>query len=259
MGDAMTELPGYVWAIVGIGVVGLPGFTLVVLARGARAAGLNGRTSAAVVAVAGVVCAGWVAGSFGLAQADVYRLDGARPWMAVTMLAVLAAVLLATRVPVVARILADAGTPARLALPHTVRVVGVVFLIAAALGHLPAAFAIPAGLGDIAIGVAAPFVAWRLSRHGGHSDGRRGAVRFNVLGIADLVVAVGIGLLAAPGPVNLLPVTPSTEALATLPLVLIPTTVVPLAVALHVISLRRLHATRRATEPIARPTVHAAD
>jgi hypothetical protein len=83
-------------------------------------------------------------------------------------------------------------------------------------------------------------------------------VRFNVLGIVDLVVAVGIGLLAAPAPANLLPVTPSTEALATLPLVLIPTTVVPLAVALHLISLRRLNATRRATAPTARSAVPAA-
>jgi hypothetical protein len=207
-----------------------------------------------IVAVAGVVWTGWLAGSLVLAQAEVYRLDGSSPWVPVTMLTVLAAVLLSTRVPVVARILADPGTPARLAVPHTLRVVGVVFLIVAALGELPALFAVPAGVGDIAIGVAAPLVAWRLFRQVGH----RGAVRFNVLGIVDLVVAVGIGFLAAPRPANLLPVTPSTEALATLPLVLIPTTVVPLAVALHVISLRRLHATRRATAPTAQPAVHAA-
>jgi hypothetical protein len=209
---------------------------------------------AAIVAVAGVAWAGLLAGSVALADAGVYRLDGAVPWIAVMMLAVLAALLLATRIPVVARILADAGTPARLAVPHTVRVVGVVFLIVAALGELPAIFAVPAGLGDIAIGVAAPFVAWRLSRHRGH----RGAVRFNVLGIVDLVVAVGIGLLAAPGPANLLSVTPSTEAVATLPLVLIPGTVVPLAVALHVISLPRLQPNHRATRPTARSALHAA-
>lgn len=110
----------------------------------------------------------------------------------------------------------------------------------AALGELPAVFAVPAGLGDITVGVAAPFVAWRLSCRGD----RRGAVWFNVLGIVDLLVAVGIGFLAAPGPANLLSVTPSTAAIAMLPLVLIPTTAVPLAVALHVVSLRRLRATR---------------
>ena len=254
MGDAVTELAGYVWAIVWIGVVGLPAATLVALARGARAVRLNTGTTAAIVATGGVVWAGWLIGSYALALAGVYRFDGASPWIAVTMLVVLAAVLLATRIPVVARILADTGTPARLAVPQTVRVVGGVFLIVAALGELPAIFAVPAGIGDIAIGVAAPYVAWRLSHH----TGRGGALRFNVLGIVDLAVAVAIGFLAAPGPANLLPVTPSTEAVTMLPLVLIPTTVVPLAAALHLVSLGRLHATRRATTSTTRSAVHAA-
>jgi hypothetical protein len=85
-------------------------------------------------------------------------------------------------------------------------------------------------------------VAWRLYRGGD----RLGAVWFNMLGLVDLVVAVGIGFLAASGPANLLSVTPSTEAIAMLPLVLIPTTAVPLAAALHVVSLRRLRAARTA-------------
>jgi len=63
-----------------------------------------------------------------------------------------------------------------------------------AQGHLPAAFALPAGLGDIALGVSAPFVARRLA----HGTGRIGAVRFNVLGILDLIVA-GIHLPFRPG------------------------------------------------------------
>jgi hypothetical protein len=102
--------------------------------------------------------------------------------------------------------------------------------------------------------VTAPFVAWRLANHTGH----RGAVWFNVLGIVDLAVALGIGFLAAPGPANLLTVSPSTEAVTMLPLVLIPTTVVPLALALHLVSLRQLRAARRATEPTSRPAVFTA-
>ena len=108
------------------------------------------------------------------------------------------------------------------------------FLILMAQGQLPAAFALPAGLGDIAIGVAAPFIARQLAR----DTGRAGAVRFNVLGILDLVVAAGIGFLLF----GLVEVTPSTEALQLLPLALIPTAPVPLALALHIVSLRRLRA-----------------
>jgi hypothetical protein len=63
-------------------------------------------------------------------------------------------------------------------------------------------------------------------------------VRFNVLGILDLAVAVSIAFLLGPfGPFE---VTPSTAPLRLLPLALIPTTAVPLAIALHIVSLRRL-------------------
>ena len=252
----MNDPPGYVWAMVLIGVVGLPAATVVTLARGALAARLGGRSAATIAIVAGTVWAGWLAGSLALTDAGMYRQDGdrANPWIAVTLLAVLAAVLLATRIPTVVRILTDPGTPARLALPQTFRVVGGVFLIVLGLGELPAVFAVPAGVGDIAVGVAAPFVAWRLSR----GSGRISAVWFNVLGIVDLAVAVGIGFLAGLGPTNLLHVTPTTEAVTMLPLALIPTTAVPLAVVLHVVSLRHLRTTSRATAATTGRTVPAA-
>jgi hypothetical protein len=96
----------------------------------------------------------------------------------------------------VARILAAPGSLARLTLPHTLRVVGVLFLMVMALGHLPALFALPAGLGDIAVGLIAPSVARRLTTDGDH----RGAVRFHLLGLLDLVVAITIGYLAGLGP-----------------------------------------------------------
>ncbi|MEN3358476.1 MAG: hypothetical protein V7637_2458 [Mycobacteriales bacterium] len=252
-GDAVNDLPGYVWAAVLIGVVGLPAAAIVALASGARAVRPHGRSIATIAIVAGTVWAGWLAGGFALADAGVYQQRGnaANPWIAVAFLAALVAVLLATRIPTVARILADPGTPARLALPQTFRIVGGVFLVVLGLGALPAVFAVPAGLGDVAVGVAAPFVARRLS----HGTGRRDAVWFNMLGIVDLVVAVSVGFLAGLGPTSLLHVTPTTAALTTLPLALIPTTAVPLAVALHVTSLRRLRATSHATMPAAGRTV----
>jgi hypothetical protein len=97
---------------------------------------------------------------------------------------------------------------------------------------------LPAGLGDIAVGLAAPFVALRLMR----GTGRRRAVWFNVLGIVDLVVALTIGFLAGLGPWQVIDVTPTTEALALVPLVLIPTVAVPVAISLHIVSLIKLRA-----------------
>ena len=238
----MYELPSYVWALVLTGVIGIPAATCAVLYRSAVIAGVSRRAATVVAATAAAGLGGWLVVSALLAGAGVYSLDPGEvvPWLLVVFTATLTALLLATRIPLVSRILADPGMPARLALPHTLRVVGVLFLIVMALGHLPAAFALPAGLGDIAIGVAAPFVARRLARGNGHT----GAVRFNVLGILDLVVAVSIAFLLF----EFVEVTPSTAPLRLLPLALIPTTAVPLAVALHIVSLRQLRTAARSRE-----------
>ena len=200
----------------------------------------SGRYSAIVRAMHVVL---WLLVSGLLARADVYHQASgqAAPWFGVAFAATLVGLLAATRLPLMARILAAPGTPARLALPHSLRVVGVTFLLVMAQGHLPAVFALPAGLGDIAAGLAAPFVAWQLAHGGGHTR----AVWFNLFGILDLVVALTIGFLAGLGPWRPLEVTPSTEPLSLLPLALVPTVAVPLAIALHLVSLRRLRAAAR--------------
>src|SRR5271167_1023962 len=241
----MSTLPIYVWAIVPVGLIGTTATICVMLWRGALSAGFGRRTAFAVAAGAGTVWATWVLASGLLAHADVYRFapSKAQPWLPVAMTVSIAAVLLATRIPVVSRILTQPDALWRLTLPQIFRVVGVNFLIVMALGKLPAVFALPAGLGDIAIGVEAIFVA-RSLRRGVVS---RGTVWFNILGLVDLVVALGIGVTAAPGVAHLLSLTPSTEQIALLPLVLVPTTVVPLAVALHLLSLRKLVSTTATT------------
>jgi hypothetical protein len=236
------DLPSYVWALVLTGAIGIPAATSIMLYRGAIVAGVGCHAATAVAATTAAVLGGWLVVSGLLAGAGVYSLapGDSVPWFLVAVTGTLIALLLATRIPIVSRILADPGTPARLVLPHTLRVVGVLFLIAMAQGHLPAAFALPAGLGDIAIGLAAPFVALQLAR----GTGRAAAVRFNVLGILDLVVAGIVGFLL----LGLVEVTPSTAPLTLLPLALIPTTAVPLAVALHIVSLRRLRTAAKLKE-----------
>ncbi len=112
---------------------------------------------------------------------------------------------------------------------------GLGFLSLYAHGILPAVFALPAGLGDMAIGVTAPWMVLSLVRH---SDFAASAafVRWNLLGILDLVVAVSIGALSAlfatgaPGEV-------STAPMATLPLLLIPAFLVPFFFMLHISAL----------------------
>ena len=100
---------------------------------------------------------------------------------------------------------------------------------------LPAVFALPAGLGDMAVGVTAPWIILALVRQPGFAASSR-FVRWNVFGILDLVVALSIGTLSAtfatgaPGEIT-------TAPMATLPLLLIPAFLVPLFLMLHTVAL----------------------
>jgi hypothetical protein len=109
------------------------------------------------------------------------------------------------------------------------------FLALYAHNVLPAVFALPAGLGDMAVGITAPWMLLGLIRQPGFATSKK-FVRWNVLGIVDLVVAVSIATLSAtlatgaPGEI-------STAPMATLPLVLIPAFLVPLFLMMHATAL----------------------
>lgn len=112
---------------------------------------------------------------------------------------------------------------------------GLGFLALYAQKILPAMFALPAGLGDMAIGFAAPWIIQALVRRPDFA-GSAAFIRWNVLGILDLVVAISLGTLSATlstGAVGEI----STAPMATLPLLLIPAFLVPLFLMLHTVAL----------------------
>jgi hypothetical protein len=122
---------------------------------------------------------------------------------------------------------------------QTFRVGGVFFLVAWLRGALPGGFALPAGLGDIAIGATAPFVAAALARR--PTPGRRRlAVAWNLAGVTDLVLAVTMGVTHSSSSLGVLATAIKTDALGRYPFSLIPTFFVPLALMLHALSLRAL-------------------
>jgi hypothetical protein len=235
----MSDLPGYLYVAGFFAVSWMAAAICVVLYRGAIRAGLGRPRAAGVAAVAATLLGGWLVATSLLARAGTYDHPGPVPLTVLVAGAVLIASLAATRIPVMSRILAAPGTAARLAVPQTVRILGPLFLVVMVLGHLPAVFAVPAGVGDFATGAAAPFVAWRLTR----GRGRREAIWFNAFSIADLVNAITIATLS----IFLLGYS-SMESLRLLPLSLVPTFAVPLDIALSVVSLGRL-LPRRALEP----------
>jgi hypothetical protein len=232
----VADLPTAVWVLLLGAVIGIPAMTCVMLYRAALITGRGLRTGLWTTGVFAAGWGGWMLATASLAGTGFYSVPG-DPRFLVAVGGALLVLLLASRIPPVARLVTDPRSAALLVLPHTFRVLGALFLVLMLQGKLPAVFAVPAGLGDIAVGVSAPFLARRLARGSAH----RAAVRFHVLGILDLVVAAGIAAVITFGQLE---VTPSTDLLRLLPLALVPTAAVPLAVALHVVALRGVRSRR---------------
>jgi hypothetical protein len=117
--------------------------------------------------------------------------------------------------------------PRTLTFLQTWRIAGIVFVLLEARGVLPALFALPAGYGDMFIGATASFVALKLAnpRH------RLAFVFWQLLGMADLITAVGLGTTAR----LFSPEGTSMMAMTVLPLSLVPTFIVPLLFMFHII------------------------
>jgi hypothetical protein len=118
------------------------------------------------------------------------------------------------------------------------RALGLIFLVLYAGGRLPGAFALPAGFGDVLVGLLAPIVGIAVARQW---RGSANLVRaWNLLGIADLVVAVSTGFLSSPSPFQMLAFDRPNELIGAFPLAMIPVFLVPLSILLHLASLEKL-------------------
>lgn len=118
-----------------------------------------------------------------------------------------------------------------LLLLHITRFVGIYFLVLAQRGHLPSAFALPAGYGDIAVALFALVVVFYPFAD---TTRLRATYLWNVIGFVDLLLVVfSAARIVLSGSRELLP-------LAQLPLSLLPTFLVPLLLASHLAIFARL-------------------
>jgi hypothetical protein len=123
------------------------------------------------------------------------------------------------------------------------RILGGAFLVYCIRGKIPGAFALPAGIGDVATGLLAlPAAAWVAS---GLPVGKKIGIRWNIFGLTDFVVAITMGNLTSPGPAHLLALDHPNTLIATFPTVMIPAFAVPLSTLLHMLSLRKLKRTNQ--------------
>lgn len=182
---------------------------------------------------------GWTAGWLVLAVAAgaLGLTRQARPPMPQVVLVGLTAALVAAlwAVPGL-RAWARAVDLRALVLVHVTRFVGFYFLVLYGRGELPWAFAVPGGWGDIAVAALALVVA-ALARPD-RPGGRAALLAWNALGLADIVMVVATATrLAAADP-------GSMRALLSLPLSLLPTFLVPIIIATHLVMFWRLGSRR---------------
>jgi hypothetical protein len=118
------------------------------------------------------------------------------------------------------------------------RVFGAAFLVGWAQGIVPGIFGLPAGIGDVSTGLMALPAALALAA--GAGGARRGAIAWNIFGLVDFAVAVGIGLAIAPGPFQLIHTSIVNTVTGSYPGVMVPAFIVPSSILLHALSLRQL-------------------
>jgi hypothetical protein len=221
-------------AYVTASVIALAGVATILL----RSADRTANRTTAMVAVGfmalwyGIVTVAGIRGAFVGSTTDLVApiAFGLVPPLAIGLLA------LAFSAPL-RRLLSGSEVEAAIIHIQTYRLVGVGFLVLMLAGQLPALFALPAGIGDLLIGLTAGGAATRVAA------GERGpGVAWNLLGILDLVVAVGLGLTAAPGIAQVIVTNPTTAAVTFAPVVMVPAFLVPLSLWLHAASLWRLQA-----------------
>lgn len=194
------------------------------------------RRDAALAIAAGTVLAAWAIAAAVLARQGFFKLrPGATvPPVGINLIVVLLALTFFLGVsPTLRRLLRNTANLVRL---HVWRLEGLVFLILMLQGRVPALWALPAGVGDVLIGATAPWIARGLNRPGG----RRRGIAWTLFGMADLVVAVALGVMTNPGPTQVFHTVPTAELLTEFPLALVPAFLVPLAVVLHVLALLQL-------------------
>ena len=137
------------------------------------------------------------------------------------------------------------------------RVIGFAFLALYAFGALPGLFAWPAGLGDVAIGLAAVVIVARLDRDPDYAISP-GFVRFHLLGLFDFAVAILTAGLSAGAFPDLIPNGVTSAPMDVWPLNVFPSFLVPAFIIVHLIVLLKVRDLRRAAAEPKAATLRAA-
>lgn len=239
--------PPYLWVYVLFVCLAIALLMLLGIAAALKSAGKTDAQIRHRVQSAALLLFGWMAAALILGGLGLFRSEAAQtfPFIAIAiaiLLPIFAGAVLIRRSAAVSEIL-HAVPQSWLVGVQGYRGFGAIFLVLLGMGYLPEVFALPAGFGDVLVGLGALLVAGAYAA--GYAQ-RRGLVRlWNILGIADLAVAVGTGFLSSPTPLQMLAFDHPNVIAGAFPLVMIPIFAVPLSIILHIASLTKLARERR--------------
>ncbi len=196
-----------------------------------------------VIVIFGVLFFAWLATALFLGSSGIFRSAFSQPvpYIAVAILAPILIGATIFKCSKSLRALIDAVPQSWLVGVQLYRILGATFIALYAAGGLPAVFALPAGWGDVFIGIAAVFVSIAYAR----SQSAGLVALWNFLGITDLILAIGIGFLSAPSKFQIFSLKEPNVMIGSFPLVMIPVFAVPLSILLHFASLTKLRRERR--------------
>jgi len=132
----------------------------------------------------------------------------------------------------------DATPAAWLIALQVYRIFGGIFIVNWANGAAPGVFVWPAWIGDMLTGITALPVALLLAS--GAERGRSAAMAWTIFGLLDFTVAIVLGTLSTPGPLQIFGLDIPASLAGTYPIVLIPAFTVPSSILLHALSIRQL-------------------
>ena len=206
------------------------------LAYGAKRAGVGAR----FISMSGAVLLGWLGAAMALGAGGVFEASATRtfPALLIALVAPIAAGVWTFRRSAALRLALDSIPAPWLVGIQLYRVIGVVFLALYFGDLLPVEFALPAGAGDVVVGLAAPVVAWMFVKRAQGSGFT--LLGWNLVGVLDLVIAVATGFLTSPGPLQAFSLDAPNDLITARPLVLVPAFAVPLSILLHLAVFRKL-------------------
>jgi hypothetical protein len=133
------------------------------------------------------------------------------------------------------RIFVRARSIRRLTLGQTLRFFGVLALVKAHQHVLPALFAVPTGLIDIAFASSSFFVAARLVRADGTA--RPGFIAWHFLGLLGLAVSVALAILTSSTRFGLVAAGNTSQAMTWFPMSLVPVFIGPMVLIFHLLAI----------------------